>query len=644
MTRDLASYRYRLAQIVTDLGVFAAAFVLAYLVRFDWEPSLAAIKRLLFQLPYVVVFETLVLYIAGAHRLIWRFVSLRDTVRLGWAVVASTAVLLVLRIWAPELEWGYHIYAMVPVGIIATNFVLALVGVVGVRALRRLAHERRERLERGSSGGQRRVLVVGAGRSGQGAVKEMLSRPDLGLVPVGFLDDDPNKVGSVIQAVRVLATSERLPELAKAHDVDEVIIAMSQAPGEVVRRVVALARQAEVPAKILPGLYELIGGVAGVSRLRDVQIEDLLGRPSVELDSGGMQAFMRGKVALVTGAGGSIGSELCRQIAAFAPRRLVLVERAENALFEIHNELVRRFPALDVAPCIADVTDERRLSQVLERLGCDVIFHAAAHKHVPMMEWNPGEAIKNNILGTKTVADLAQKHGVGHFVLISTDKAINPTSIMGASKRVAELYVQGLAQKATQTVYVAVRFGNVLGSAGSVIPIFKKQIAAGGPVTVTHPDMKRYFMTIPEAAQLVLQAGTLGQGGEVFILDMGEPVRIVDLARDLISLSGLKPDVDIRIEFTGVRPGEKLFEVLSTEAERAAKTRHPKIFVGRIPPPDEARVGAQIQELLSLADKHDEAKLRQALAALVPEYQGAPEREGQAQGATAEARQPVSVR
>jgi FlaA1/EpsC-like NDP-sugar epimerase len=370
----------------------------------------------------------------------------------------------------------------------------------------------------------------------------------------------------------------------------------------------------------MPGIDQLISGQVTLNQLRSVAIEDLLGREPVMLDTQSLEAMLKDHVVLVTGAGGSIGSELCRQVARFAPKRLVLVERSEPALFEIHRELVAHHAAVDLVPCIADICDVGRVRAVFGAHRPTVVVHAAAHKHVPMMEWNPGEAIKNNVGGTKTVADAAHEFGVQQFVMVSTDKAVNPTSMMGATKRVAELYVQALNQR-SKTRFVAVRFGNVLGSAGSVIPIFKEQIAKGGPVTVTDPEMRRYFMTIPEASQLVLQAATIGRGGEIFVLDMGQPVRIVDLARDLITLSGLVPDKDIEIRFTGLRPGEKLFEELSTAEEKAEKTRHPKIYIGRLPSRPVEEISRQVAGLLEGVDELDVAEAVRRVREVVPEFQ-----------------------
>ncbi|HSN30115.1 MAG TPA: nucleoside-diphosphate sugar epimerase/dehydratase, partial [Kofleriaceae bacterium] len=407
--------------------------------------------------------------------------------------------------------------------------------------------------------------------------------------------------------------------VAESKRAKRALITIANAPGQQIRRITELCRSAGLDTKIIPGIYEIVGDKVNLSRIREVAIEDLLRRDPVQLDEERVGATIRSRIVLVTGAGGSIGSELCRQICRFGPERLVLVERYENALFEIHRELAAQFPHVPIDPRIGDVCDVVRMTQLFESTHPELVFHAAAHKHVPMMEWNPGEAVKNNIGGTRTVADLADKFGVERFVLVSTDKAVNPSSVMGATKRVAEIYLQALSQRST-TRFVTVRFGNVLGSAGSVVPIFKEQIARGGPVTVTHPDMFRYFMTIPEASQLVLQAGAMGQGGEIFILDMGEPVRIVDLARDLITLSGLRPNDDIEIRYSGMRPGEKLVEELSTDAEHADKTKHPKVFIGRIKAHDWEPVSTGVTALVELARAGDTEQVRAALGDIVPEY------------------------
>ncbi|HMA91708.1 MAG TPA: nucleoside-diphosphate sugar epimerase/dehydratase, partial [Polyangiaceae bacterium] len=434
---------------------------------------------------------------------------------------------------------------------------------------------------------------------------------------------------TTVHGVPVLGRIEDLSLVAARRCIEQVVVTIAELEPSILRRVLKQCEAAQLRAKIVPGLYELIENQSQLGRLRDVSIEDLLGRETVDLDMNLVGSFLSGKRVLITGAGGSIGSELCRQVARFQPESLVLVERSEFALFTIQQELGRDRPTLRLVPRICDVSDEDRLDWVFANDRPHVVFHAAAHKHVPMMEYNPGEALKNNVLGTKAVADAANRHRCDAFVLISTDKAVNPTSVMGATKRVAEMYVQALSTH-SKTKYVAVRFGNVLGSTGSVIPTFKAQIAQGGPLTVTHPEMKRYFMTIPEASQLVMQAAAMGKGGEIFVLDMGEPVKIVDLANELIRLSGLVPGVDIHVEFTGMRPGEKLFEELGFDGERMSKTVHPKIYVGRLVPTPLAQVARAIETLSDFLGSGSAMEVRAALKAVVPEMLDAPTVDGDA--------------
>jgi FlaA1/EpsC-like NDP-sugar epimerase len=604
-------------QVALDFLVLALAFVLAFLLRYEFRLPDTVWRQVLVSAPYVLLFQYGVLAAHGVPRFSWRYVGMQEAQRMVLAMAVSAAVLTVLRLSLART--GHLGFAVVPLSVIAMDFVLGFVGLVGIRALRRAYGEGQERRLRQENGPRERVLLIGAGQAGVIVARELAARPDLGLQPVGFIDDNDLKVGTNIHGIPVLGTTAQLGAIAKQKHVSQALITIAGAPGQQIRRITMLCHEAELEAKIIPGIYEIVGGQVNLSRIREVAIEDVLGREPVHLDETEVSASVRGRVVLVTGAGGSIGSELCRQVCRFEPARLVLVERFENALFEIHRELGASFPGVALEPQVADVVDLGRMEAVFATHRPDVVFHAAAHKHVPMMEWNPGEAIKNNVGGTRVVADLSDRFGVGQFVMISTDKAVNPTSVMGASKRVAEIYVQGLSQRSS-TRFVTVRFGNVLGSAGSVIPIFKEQISRGGPVTVTHPEMRRYFMTIPEASQLVLQAGAMGAGGEIFILDMGEPVRIVDLARDLITLSGLRPDEDIDITFSGMRPGEKLFEELSTSAENADKTKHPKIFIGRVRPHEWDRVLGGIERLFSLADGRDGELVRAALNAMVPEY------------------------
>jgi FlaA1/EpsC-like NDP-sugar epimerase len=607
----------RSLQVAFDLAVLSSAYWLGFLFRFEFSLPSAWLTPSLIGWPYVVLIEYAMLSALGVPRYSWRYISMRETARIALALALATGILVGLRLALPMvLE-----IAVLPYGVLCMNFFLCFVGLVGVRATRRMYGETQERKLRSAGRKRERVLLIGAGQAGVVIAREIASRPDLALHPVGFLDDDHLKVGSHIGGLPVLGGIDQIAEIAARKRVTRVLITIANAAGAQIRAITMRCRDAGLDTKIIPGIYEIVGDRVNLSRIREVAIEDLLGREQVQLDEDQLNASIRGAVVMVTGAGGSIGSELCRQVCRYAPSRLVLVERFENALFEIHRELVGLYPELTVDPQIGDVTDARRMAQVFGDARPAIVFHAAAHKHVPMMEQNPGEAVKNNVGGTRLIADLADRVGVDRFVLVSTDKAVNPTSVMGATKRVAEIYTQALAQR-SKTRFVTVRFGNVLGSNGSVIPIFKQQIAAGGPVTVTHPDMQRYFMTIPEASQLVLQAGAMGAGGEIFILDMGEPVKIVDLARDLIRLSGFRPDEDIEIKFNGVRPGEKLFEQLATDAEHADKTKHPKIFIGRIASPAWAEVTRGVDELIALGDSDDPGRVRAALRGLVPEYTG----------------------
>jgi FlaA1/EpsC-like NDP-sugar epimerase len=586
------------------------------------------LRTMAWTLPYVVALFYGSIVIFDVHRLAWRYIGLRDMRRMALAIGCGAVVMVLSRFVAVRSvhSGGLWVRALIPLGVTMSTATFAFVGIVGVRVVRRMIAENIEVSSRVRQQAEpMRTMLIGAGRAGVLVAKEMAGRPDMGLVPVGFLDDDPVKVGTVMHGVPVLGTTNDLARLCAKNGAKQVLITISQLSGAGVRRITQLCEEAGLPVKIIPGLFEIVGGSVNLSRIREVAIEDLLGREPVKLDEEAIDRVVKGRTVLVTGAGGSIGSELCRQIGRFAPSSLMLVEHSENSLFFIDRELRMLFPSLDIRIFLADVRDKARVDAILTRQRPDVIFHAAAHKHVPMMEANPTEAIKNNVLGTKALAELADAHGVGEFVMISTDKAVNPTSVMGASKRAAEIFIQALSQR-SQTHFVAVRFGNVLGSAGSVVPIFKEQIARGGPVTVTDAEMKRYFMTIPEACQLVLQAGAMGKGGEIFVLDMGEPVKIIDLARDLIALSGLRVGEDIEIQVTGTRPGEKLFEELALEEEGAERTGHPKVFIGRIKPHAWDAVLEFVAELEGLVQSTDPAAVRGVFRRFIPEYQPAPAR------------------
>ena len=464
----------------------------------------------------------------------------------------------------------------------------------------------------------RRVLLVGAGVAGTLVIRE-IHGACRHMHVVGFVDDDRLKLGSHVQGIEVLGPTALIPDLVASLAVDEIILCIPAAPEPDVRRILHICRRTSAHIKTLPPLHELLTGRATIAENRDVELDNLLNRAPVRFDREAAARYVAGRVVMVTGGGGSIGSELCRQIAALGPSRLVLVGRGEFSIYSIDLELRERFPGLEIVPLIADVRDLDRMSRVFERHRPQVVFHAAAYKHVPLMEGNPGEAVLNNVFGTRVVATLAADFGAETFVLISSDKAVNPSNVMGATKRAAEMVVQELATR-SPTRFLSVRFGNVLGSRGSVIPLFRRQIAQGGPITITHPDVIRYFMTIPEAVHLVLQAGSIAEGGEVFVLDMGEPVKIVDMARDLIRLSGLEPDVDIEIRFTGLRPGEKLYEELLTVAEGTTATRSRKIFVARPEPLDRAHLDLCLTRLRHAAMAGDDQAVRRGLKSLVETF------------------------
>lgn len=502
--------------------------------------------------------------------------------------------------------------------------VLGFVGVLGLRLLRRLVYEtseRQRRSPRGTEGPRVPTLFLGAGEGGRVAARETERRLDSDLDVRGFLDDDPAKQGMVIHGLPVLGTTKNLGQIVRALGIEQVVITIAQIGRPEILRLIEICQKVPVKVRIIPGFSEILEGRVKVSRIRDVKAEDLLGRDPVELDNESVSEFVDGKTVMVTGAGGSIGSELARQVARFRPARILLVERAEFALFDIEQELtrtLRSFREIPVIALVADVGDETRMRAIFAEYSPHVVFHAAAHKHVPMMETNPTEAVKNNILATRRVATLAGEAGAQAFVMISTDKAVRPTSVMGASKRVAEIVVQDLSSRYT-TRFVAVRFGNVIDSAGSVLPVFRERIRQGGPVTVTHPEMRRYFMTIPEAAQLVLEAGAMGMGGEIFVLEMGEQVRILDLAKATIKLSGLKPYDEMDIVFTGLRPGEKLYEEFEYDGEAFSRTRHPKILIGNLSPYARERVAEALGGFEELARNGTSDEIRIALAGFLPE-------------------------
>ncbi len=609
-----------------DLCLLTLALYLSYILRLEQMALGAHWPGFLLFAAISLLIVPLIFYRTGVYARYWRYASVDEAVLLAGAVTIGVTLAGGISL---AISWLAPQPIPLPRSIPLIFLLLALAATTAPRfAIRLLArptiHSKIGR-RRVQDRAPQPVLVMGAGDAGAMIVREMRANPHLGLDPIGFLDDDLGKHDVVIHGVPVLGNRSDIPTVAAGHKVRLVIIAMPTASGKMIREIVNICDAAGLQTKIVPGLYELLDGAVSISQLRPVQIEDLLRREPVHTDTAAVVELLRGQRVLVTGGGGSIGSELCRQILRCDPEQLIILGHGENSVFEIVEELRTATPGLaaKLVPVIAGTRFPARIHRVFEEHRPQVVFHAAAHKHVPLMEANPCDAITNNVLGTQVVLNAALAVDVEHFVMISTDKAVNPTNIMGASKRAAELLVYQAAQRSGKP-YVAVRFGNVLGSRGSVIHTFRRQIAVGGPVTVTHPDMRRYFMTIPEAVQLVLQAAVLGRGGEVFVLDMGEPVKIADLARDLIELSGLEVGRDVDIQFTGLRPGEKMFEELFIAGEAYARTTHHKIFVANNGAANALCCNGlddQVARVIAEADCGDRVKIIQALQGLVPEYQ-----------------------
>jgi FlaA1/EpsC-like NDP-sugar epimerase len=615
---SLSISRHRLWQLVVDAALVAAAWYLAFELRFDH--GVPVFYQTLFERTILIVvgIKLVVFLVFGFYNHWWRYVSTRDMWRIVRGVtVASLVADLTVYLLSPVHD------VRLPRSIAAMDWLLALGLVAGARLLVRSIMERPSPTGIVSRG--KEVLVVGAGDAAQLIVREMLKTPALGYTPIGLVDDDPRKKNLRLHGVRVLGTTGELQHLLRESRPDEVLIAIPSASGGVRQEIVNATREAGIPVKTLPGIYELIAGdVDLAAQIRPVQVEDVLGREPVEVDLEEVASYLAGETVLVTGAGGSIGSELCRQIARLGAARLVLVDQAEPALFEIERELVgeRGFPAS--IPVLADVKNGAKMRQVFERYRPTVVFHAAAYKHVPLMEANPLESARNNVLATRVIAEVAVEFRAERFVLISTDKALNPRAVYGQCKAICEWIVEAFGHRRdVHTRFVAVRFGNVLGSSGSVISIFRRQIEKGGPVTVTHPDMTRYFMTTPEAVALVVQAGGIGGRGEIYVLDMGEPVRILDLARNMIRLSGKEPDADVAIEYVGVRPGEKIHEELVGEGESAMPTSHPKIAVVTRPTVEPGWLEDRLQVIGRLVEEGETLELTSLLTLMMREPQRA---------------------
>lgn len=594
--------------ICLDLLSINIAFILSVILRFgmDWVEYLYTYKATFIYLTLLYLIFSLIF---NLYNRMWIYTSINSLVMviltITCAVVACVMYFNIVR----EISFPRTVQAL-------TWFIgISLIG--GNKLLWRLYWEKRTPFKRRGE----RILIVGAGDAGNIVCREIDKRKDLGVL-VGFVDDDTAKIGKIIHNKKVLGPIEKINQIIDKEKVGMVVITIPSAKGSEIRRIINKINRKNIKIKIMPGLYELLGDEVSVSRIRDVKMEDLLNRESINLNIKKISGYIKGKKIMVTGGAGSIGKELSMQVCKFSPNELIILDHNENGLFYIEREIRKKYPKLKIHSIIADIRNREKMEKVFKNFQPEVVFHAAAHKHVPMMEYHPDEAVSNNIIGTKNLVELADKYAVNNFVMISTDKAINPTSVMGASKQVAEMIIKMYGRK-SKTNFVAVRFGNVLASNGSIVPIFKKQIAEGGPVTVTDNEMKRYFMTISEASQLVIQAGGLGIGEEVFILEMGEPLKIVDLARNLIKLSGFAPDEDIKIKFTGIRPGEKLFEELMTEKERnrvPGESGHEKIFIAQTEDVKGDKLEKDIAELEVLAKDLDDEGIVRKLHEIVPTY------------------------
>lgn len=605
----MQAFLRRLTLVLLDIFLISLTLYLAFVIKHgpDDLPDFKLVQWITIWAAATVT-SIAVNYFTGLYRNLWQYASINELLNVLVSGFITEALFFVTMLLV-----GYKISYSVHFLVLVLNTVFLGVSRLGYRMLRRIS-----KLGSTVASDFKRVLIIGAGDAGVMVIRELRRHYEMGLDPVALIDDDKLKHGCRIMGVKVHGGREKIIEVVDKLDIDMIIVALPSAPRQIQTEILEICKQTKCKLKILPGVYEIINDSVSVSQLRDVQIEDLLGREPVNLNIEEICGYIQNETVLVTGGGGSIGSELCRQIARFNPRKLLILDIYENNAYDLQQELLMTHPELDHEVIIASVRDRARLEQIFEQYRPSAVFHAAAHKHVPLMEHNPSEAIKNNVFGTLNTAECADKYGVKRFVLISTDKAVNPTNIMGATKRIAEMIIQGM-NKHSKTEFVAVRFGNVLGSNGSVIPLFKKQIAEGGPVTVTHPEINRFFMTIPEAVQLVLEAGSMARGGEIFVLDMGKPVKIVDLARDLIRLSGLEPDVDIEIKFTGLRPGEKLYEELLMSEEGLTSTSHSKIFIGKPSDIDINKLRQDLEKLKFVMNGPKEV-LMELIKEIVPTY------------------------
>ena len=623
MRQKRANIWSALPQVLFDIVWVYFSYWIALMLRFDGKVPWWEFEYFQIQIPWATCICLVVFFLCRFYTTMWQFASLDELIQIFFGVSISSVLIAVMGFTMASPVFHTN---RLPIPVYLMGWALMFLFVGGSRFSIRLWHRRKRRLSQQDSEEFHRVMVVGAGEMGSMVIKDMKTAPESKGIPVVAIDDDKSKRGTRIHGVKVAGGRESIPRMAGRYNIDQIVLAIASAKKEDRQDILSICAKTGCKLKTVPALYEILEGDMEHPAVRDVDILDLLGRDEVDLNVEEISGYLKNKTVLVTGGGGSIGSELCRQIAHFHPKRLIIFDIYENNAYDLQNELLMKFPNLNLEVLIGSVRDRARVEHVFEGCRPDVVFHAAAHKHVPLMELSPGEAVKNNVFGTLNVAQACDKYGVKRMVMISTDKAVNPTNIMGATKRICELIIQYCSRHSKNTDYMAVRFGNVLGSNGSVIPLFKRQIAAGGPVTVTHPDIIRYFMTIPEAARLVIQAGGMAHGGEIFILDMGEPVKIVDLARNLIRLSGLEPDVDIKIKYTGLRPGEKLYEELLLDSEGGCqKTSHQLIYIGKPIPFDEETFLADLESLRKVAGV-DNVKMVELVHRLVPTYTGHAER------------------
>lgn len=602
-----------IALAVADAFIVAFAAVCALWMRFDF--SFQAIDKTFLanavhMLPFDILSTLVVFWLCKLYQSVWRYASANELIKVAIAVVIEGALqLVVFLVFGVRVPRSYYLFYVTILGI----------GAAGIRfSYRFLRILRSRQLSLRFGDNRKNIMIVGAGSAGNSILKEIETSSYLTMHVCCLIDDNRGCQGKSMRGIPIVGGREAIPEAVQTYDIDEIIIAIPSAPRSEIKKIVEICKETGCTIQMVPGIYQLINGDVSISQLREVEIEDLLGREPVKINVDEIIGYIEGKTVLVTGGGGSIGSELCRQLAAHNPKRLIIVDIYENNAYDIQQELKSKFPKLDLVVLIASVRNEERIDQIFDEYRPDIVYHAAAHKHVPLMEDSPGEAIKNNVFGTYKTAKAADKYGVKKFVLVSTDKAVNPTNIMGASKRMCEMVVQMMNEQ-SKTDFVAVRFGNVLGSNGSVIPLFKKQIMAGGPVTVTDPNIIRYFMTIPEAVSLILQAGAYAKGGEIFVLDMGEPVKILDLAENLIKLSGFRVGEDIEIVFTGLRPGEKMYEELLMDEEGLKDTANALIHIGKPIEFNKDEFMSKLGELKEISEEHPE-QVKKAVSEIVTTY------------------------